>query len=99
MKALEENYLFIPPAVRYNPNLQPNAKILFGEIALRANEKGEALVGYDELPKMFSTSKKAVYHWIAALKEEGFLVSEIVRKKKVHYHAFLIRLKPADFEE
>ena len=99
MKELNENYLFIPPAVRYCHSLPPNAKILFGEIAARANEEGEAIFGYDELAEMFNASKKSVYFWVTALEEEGFILSRMDQIKKVHFRAFLLVLKPADFEE
>jgi len=94
MKQLDENYLFIPPTVRYCHNLPGNAKLLFGLIAHRANEEGKAIFGYDELAEIFNSSKKAIYFWIIALENEGFLISKMVRRGRVHYRFFLILCDP-----
>ncbi len=90
MKQLDENYLFIPPGVRYCNRLPANAKLLFGIVANRAKDEGKAIFGYDELAQMFNSSKKSIYFWINALEEEGFLISKMLRRRKVHYRAFII---------
>lgn len=92
MKQLKNDYLFIPNEVRYSAILPPNAKLLFGEIANRANEKGEAVFHYDEFPEMFNVNKKAVYLWICALENEGFIKSKMIRRQKEHYHIFQITI-------
>ena len=96
MKTLKENYLFIPLQVRYNQNLIPNAKLLFGEIANRANEEGKLIIAYEELRKIFRVDKKTIYFWIKSLEDEGYLASDMLRIKKIHYHVFLIGLVPPD---
>jgi len=93
MKTEDHNCLYIPVEVRHCPNLQPNAKLLFGEIVSRANEKGEAIFQYDEIPEMFNVKKKAVYYWVDALERKGFIISKILRRRRIHYQAFKILLK------
>ncbi|MDR5591210.1 helix-turn-helix domain-containing protein [Christiangramia sp. SM2212] len=90
MNSISKDFLFIPIQVRYCNGLPPNAKILFGEIASRANEENKAIFHYDEFPELFGVNKKAVYLWISALEKEGFLKSRMIRKQKEHYHIFLL---------
>ncbi len=90
MEAKKEDYLLIPPLVRYNLNLPPNAKLLYGEIAQRTNDKGLSLFGNQELADLFNVDKQSIYYWVTALIEEGFIKSQILRRNKVHYRCFLI---------
>ncbi len=90
MNVENTDYLFIPPKVRYCIQLPPNAKLLYGVIANRTNEKGLSLFGNQELADIFRVDKQSIYHWVTALEKEGFIKSRNLRKKLIHYRCFLI---------
>ncbi len=90
MKTEKKDFLLIPPKVRYSITLPPNAKLLYGEIANRTNEKGLSLFNNQDLADLFNVDKQSIYYWVTALEAEGFLKSKTIRKRKVHYRYFFI---------
>lgn len=66
-------YAIIPADVRYNDNLTPNAKLLFGEITALCNEKGFCWATNEYFSKLYKKSKQSISTWISQLEKEGFI--------------------------
>ena len=60
-------YAIIPAVVRYDRDLPPNAKLLYGEITALANFKGYCFASNDYFAQLYGMTKKTVSNLIAQL--------------------------------
>jgi len=74
-------YAIIPANVRYDKNLPPNAKLLYGEITALSNEKGYCWASNTYFSKLYGTSKVTVSRWIKALSDGGYITTKLVYKQ------------------
>lgn len=71
-------YAVIPATVRYDNNVVPSAKLLYGEITALCNEKGYCWATNDYFSKLYSVSKRTVSTWIKSLCNAGYISAELV---------------------
>ena len=77
-------YAIIPANVRYNDNLTPNAKLLYGEITALCNEKGFCWASNAYFSQLYKVSKVSISKWINQLKENDFIkIQYIIDNKKI----------------
>lgn len=74
-------YAIIPANVRYDNDLTPNAKLLYGEITALCNEKGYCWASNGYFAELYDVSKKSVSTWINKLVEKKHIISKIIYKK------------------
>ena len=76
---IQKNYYAIIPAnVRYDKDLKPNAKLLYGEITALCNEKGYCWAKNDYFAQLYDTTKKTASIWINQLVSKGYIKAQII---------------------
>lgn len=76
-------YAIIPASVRYNKNLKPNEKLLYGEISALANKNGYCTAQNTYFANLYNVNKKTVSNWISKLEKIGYIKIKILYKEKV----------------
>ena len=66
-------YAIIPANVRYDKELTPNAKLLYGEITALTNEKGYCWATNAYFAELYSTTNRSVSKWISQLEARGYI--------------------------
>ena len=70
-------YAIIPADVRYDENLSPNAKLLFGEITALSNKKGYSWAQNRYFSDLYNVEVKTVSRWIKQLQDHNYIKTEI----------------------
>ena len=84
----KKNYFAVIPApVRYCKKLQPNAKLMYGEITALANDSGYCYASNEYFSKLYGVTKTSVSKWISALENNNFI------KIKYKYHTGTKQIK------
>ena len=72
----------IPASVRYDQDLPPNAKLLYGEITALSNANGYCSARNAYFADLFGLGEKSVSRLIAILAKGGYLRVEVIRNEK-----------------
>lgn len=73
-------YSIIPAHIRYDNELPPNAKLLYGEITALSNQEGYCWATNDYFAKHFNVHKKSITRWIAKLQNKGYIWVQLLYK-------------------
>lgn len=77
MEYKQSYYAIIPAEVRYDKNISPNAKLLYGEITALCNEKGFCWANSQYFMKLYGVGKTTVKRWINELTENGHILRNL----------------------
>ena len=66
-------YAIIPANVRYDKDLAPNAKLLYGEITTLCNEKGYCWASNQYFAELYNVSDRTIKNWISQLADKGYI--------------------------
>jgi DNA-binding transcriptional ArsR family regulator len=79
---MQKNYYAIIPAnVRYDKDLSPNAKLLYGEITALCNEKGYCWASNSYFADLYGVTKTSISQWIKQLTEKGYINTELIYRE------------------
>ena len=69
-------YAIIPASVRY-ADINPNAKLLYGEITALANKEGYCWASNQYFAKLYGVHEDTISNWVSILNKEGFIIVTI----------------------
>ena len=73
-------YAIIPAFVRYDKDLRPNEKLLYGEITSLTNSTGECWASNNYFANLYNVTPQAVSGWINDLRKKGYINVDIIYK-------------------
>lgn len=76
-------YAIIPPGVRYNHRLSPNAKLLYGELAALQNIVKRVFIGNTHLSKLIGVSTRTIQRLLEELQEHDLIQVEFNYKGRI----------------
>ena len=86
-------YSVIPANVRYDVDLCPNAKLLYGEITALCNKKGYCWATNKYFSRLYQVSTVAVSKWINQLVKKGYIFSIIKYEETTNYFLETVIIK------
>jgi hypothetical protein len=72
----------LPSDVRYDPDLNPNAKLLYAEISALTNATGYCWATNEWFAELFHLSARTITRLVAQLEEKGYIRSEMASTEK-----------------
>ena len=73
-------YAIIPANVRYCKELEPNAKLLYGEITALCSVEGYCWAKDKYFSDLYQVDEFTISRWLRSLKELGFIVVDTQKK-------------------
>lgn len=74
-------FAVIPAIVRYDSELNANAKLLYGELTALSNEKGYCWATNQYFADLYSVSKRTISTWISNLEEREYIKTRLNYKE------------------
>lgn len=84
MEQMPNYYAVIPAPVRYDKELRPNAKLLYGELSALTVAKGYCWANNAYFAELFGLSKKTVGELIAQLAKREHIKVEVIRDEETN---------------
>lgn len=72
----------IPASVRYDKDLPPNAKLLYGEVTALSDKLGYCFAQNGYFAELFGLSERSVIRLLAVLVERGYLRVDVIRDER-----------------
>lgn len=73
-------YAIIPANVRYDKDLAPSAKLLYGEITALCNEKGYCWASNQYFAELYEVSILSIKRWVNSLVNKGYVYRTLTYK-------------------
>lgn len=74
-------YSIIPASVRYDKDLRPNEKLLYGEITSLCNKNGYCFATNEYFANLYDVHKNTISAWISNLQKKDYIISKILYKE------------------
>ena len=66
-------YAIIPASIRYDSELTPNAKLMYGELTALSNEKGYCWASNAYFSELYKVSNVSISKWISQLQKKKYI--------------------------
>ena len=87
-------YSIIPANVRYDKELCPNEKLLYGEITSLCNTTGKCTAGNQYFADLYDKAKETISRWISHLERKGYISTTYIRlNNEINNQQRIITLK------
>jgi hypothetical protein len=98
MSENQKNYYAIIPAnVRYDKDLKPNEKLLYGEITALSNEKGYCWASNTYFAELYDVSKETASRWVSNLENKKYITTQLLyQNKEIKQRRIYIGCVPID---
>ena len=88
-------YAVVPAEVRYDPELKPNAKLLYGELTALCNDKGYCWATNEYFAELYGLSSGTVSRLISQLEKKGYIRCEMAAtasgsERRIYAGVFLV---------
>lgn len=70
-------YAVIPANIRYDNDLVPNAKLLYGEITALCNSNGYCWATNEYFANLYKVNEKSITRWISDLKSKNYISTNV----------------------
>ena len=70
-------YAIIPASVRYCKDLEPNAKLLYGEITALCNQEGYCWAKNAYFAALYDVDERTIRRWLESLSEKNLIFCDI----------------------
>ena len=90
-------YAIIPAMIRYDKDLKPNEKLLYGEITALTNKTGVCFASNKYFSSLYEVDERTVRKWIKNLREKGYIktINQINKEtKEIKRRAIVINGTP-----
>lgn len=74
----------IPASVRYDQDLPPNAKLLYGEVTALSDKRGYCYAQNGYFSELFSLSERSITRLFAVLVDRGYLRVDVIRDERTN---------------
>ena len=74
----------LPASVRYDPELPPNAKLLYAELSALADASGYCFASNEYFAGNFELNMKSIQRLLKALADRGYIIVDVVRDAETH---------------
>lgn len=74
-------FAIIPANVRYDVDLSPNAKLLYGEITALCNERGFCWATNSYFANLYNVKKETISRWISQLEKKQYIKTQLIYKE------------------
>lgn len=83
-------YAVIPAFIRYDKDLSPNAKLLYGEITALCNEKGYCWATNNYFCELYGVSERTIQRLLIQLNDKKYIsiVIENNRQRKIYLNDY-----------
>lgn len=75
-------YAIIPANVRYDTEISPNAKLLYGEITALCNQKGFCWATNEYFSKLYGVSDRTIRTLLKQLQDKNYIKINIINNTK-----------------
>ena len=75
-------YAILPASIRYDEDLSPNAKLLYGEITALCNEKGYCWATNQYFSTLYNCSDRTIQNLLKQLSSKNYINIKIVNNSK-----------------
>lgn len=80
MKEKPNYYAIIPANVRYDNDLRPNAKLLYGEITALTYKTGICYASNNYFARLYQVDASAISKWIKNLQDKNYIEVEYIKE-------------------